>query len=156
MTVQGGYTLNHGIAYAGMLADLEVSNTVSRLNKTGAVINYGRFVTADGFDSIKLPSASTDVIVGVTRRQLDQATPVNDVFAIQDEQEAGVVTLGSIWVEATEAFAVGDLVAVVTTAGDDQGKASVAADATSALVGATVVNYNADKSLVQISLKIGG
>ena len=155
MSVQGGYTLNHGIAYAGMLADAQENNTVTRLNKTSAAIPFGRFVADDGFDGMKLPGTG-DAIAGVTRRVLEHATPATGAFAIQQDADGGVVTFGSIWVEATEPFAAGDLVEAVTTAGADQGKASVAAAPTDAVPNTVVVGYDAEKQLVQVSIRVGG
>lgn len=155
MPVQGGYTLNHGIAYAGQLADLQASNTVTHLNKTSAAIPFGRFVADDGFDGMKLP-ATGEAIAGVTRRQLDHATPDSGAFAIQPDHDGGVVTLGSIWVEATEEFEAGDLVGVVVAAGADQGKAQVAANAAAAVPNTVVVGYDAERQLVQVSIRVGG
>lgn len=155
MAITGGYTLNHGKAYAGMLADGEVNNTVTRINNTASAIPYGVFVAADGFNGFK-PVAAGAEIIGVTRRQLDQATPYGGKFEAQPTKDAGIVTLGSIWVQTTETFTRGDLVGVNTTAGADLGKAIIAADADAALLGATVVDFDAAAGLVQISLKIGG
>lgn len=155
MAITEGYTLNHGLAYAGMVADAEVNNTVTRLNKTGAPIPYGRFVSTVDFNAMKLAAAG-DVIAGVTRRQLDHATPSNGTFAIQDKDDGGVLTMGAIWVEAGEVFAAGDLVKAEVTVGANQGKAIKATDENDALPNAVVTDYYADKQLVQISLKIGG
>ena len=155
MAVQGGYTLNHGRAYAGMLADAQASNTVTRLNSTGAAIPFGRFVSTVGFSGMKLAGAG-EAIAGVTRRILEHATPDVGAFAIQDNIDGAVVTMGSIWVEATEVFAAGDFVAAVTAAGADQGKASKAASAAAGVPNTVVVGYDADAKLVQVSMRVGG
>lgn len=156
MAITEGYTINHGVAYAGMLADGELNNTVSRLNDTGAAIGYGLFVANDDdFDKMKLAGAG-DTVIGVTRREMDHATPTGGAFAIQDKATGGVVTVGAIWVQAAEVFAVGDLVKNETTAGANLGKAIKATDDTDALPNMAVTGYDADKQLVKISLRIGG
>lgn len=156
MAITGGYTLNHGKAYAGMVADGELNNTVTRLNKTGAPIGFGLFVSAgDEFDRMQ-PATADARIIGVTRRELNHVTQTDGTYAIQDGMDGGVLTVGSIWVQAADEFEVGDQVAVELTAGADLGKAKKAAAPEDALEGATVVGYDADAELVQISLKIGG
>lgn len=154
MAITGGYTLNHGRAYAGEVADGELNNTISRLNGTTAAIEHGIFVAADGFNKFK-PVATGAEVIGVTRRELDRVTETNGVFAIQPNTDGGILTVGTIWVKATEALARGDDVEVILT-GDDAGKVKKAATADDAFEGITVVDYDADAQLAKISLKIGG
>ena len=54
MSVQNTYGIEHGIAYAGMVADMQLVNSVSRLNKTGSVIEYGKGVVSDGDNGMQL------------------------------------------------------------------------------------------------------
>ena len=49
MAVQTTYATSHNAAYAGMLADEQLFNTVSKLNKSTTVtIPYGYGVVTDG------------------------------------------------------------------------------------------------------------
>ena len=59
MAVQGGNALNHGVAYAGMVADGELSNAVSKVNKGTVNIAFGLGVVTDGDDGAKLPVAGS-------------------------------------------------------------------------------------------------
>ena len=96
MPVQGGNAINHGVAYAGMLADGEVSNGVSKVNKGTANIAYGLGVVSDGDDGAKLPvSTSTGIVaaIGLTFRsvrapaRIDHRGPPNSSRAANKVRE---------------------------------------------------------------------
>ena len=59
MAVQTSYSTTHAAAYAGMLADGEVNNNVSKLNGTDAVIPFGLGVIGSGEQEMALPDAGS-------------------------------------------------------------------------------------------------
>ena len=109
MPITGGYTLNHGDRYAGMVVDSQVNNSVSKLNKTGSVIPFGRFVVRDGEDAIKEVTHVTVAgdIVGVLRRELNRAQSDGADSGAPDDRDASVLTVGTIYVETLGAVTAG-------------------------------------------------
>src|SRR5690606_10025486 len=75
MPITGGYTLNHGDRYAGMVVDAQTSNSVSKLNKSGATVPWGVFVARDGDDGFTTvgTGATAADIIGVLRREINRA-----------------------------------------------------------------------------------
>ena len=73
MAVQTTYATSHNAAYAGMLADEQLFNTVSKLNKSSSVtIPYGYGVVTDGDDGAKLPvAASTATLISSVASRVD-------------------------------------------------------------------------------------
>ena len=121
MPVQGGNAINHGVAYAGMVADGEVSNGVSKLNKGTVNIAYGLGVVSDGDDGAKLPVAASTALqfVGVVRRELNRAYTTTDVFGAVAKRDMTVETMAPIWVTARVAVVKDDPVYLVV--GDGTG-----------------------------------
>lgn len=155
------YSLNHGKAFQGMIADGQVANIISKLNTDTAIIAYGKFVVRDGDNSAKLPTAAStaDQIVGVAVRELNRSYTNADAFGAIQAKEFSVLTAGVIWVKALEAVVSGDAAfgRVGTTGAGDFAK-SAGADATLsvAIPGAKFVSSGAAGTLVKLSLVVGG
>lgn len=164
MPVQGGNAIDHELAYAGMVADLQLCNGVSKLNKGTVNIPYGYGVVTDGDDGGALPtdSATANEFIGIVKYELnrahldsapDGATPLFDMT---------VVSHGVVWVEALTGVAKDDPVFFVVGdgTGTNQGQFSnvIGAAATTAvqIVGAKWVSSAQAGSLAKISLGLGG
>ena len=63
MPVQGGNAINHGIAYAGMAADGQTSNDVSKLNTGSVNIPYGYGVVSDGDTGAVIPPSTSTAAI---------------------------------------------------------------------------------------------
>jgi len=169
MPITGGYTLNHGDRYAGMVVDSELNNSVSKLNDTGAVIPWGRFVARDGstkFKAVGIGTVAADII-GVLRRELNRAQADGDANGAPDERDAAVLTTGTIYVETLGAVtAGGDVYAVVGASGEPDtpaakpGIASADAGAAATLAvkvpNAKFLETTSAAGIVAVSLVIGG
>lgn len=151
MAITGGYTLNHGDRYAGMVVDGQVNNTVSKLNKTAAVIAYGLFVARDGDDGFKAIDGDTTAadVIGVLRRAINRAQG-NEVGA-PVARDASVLTAGTIYVEAAGAVTQGQKVYV-----DSAGKATADSTDTIEVVGAKFIETTESAGIAAVSLVIGG
>lgn len=100
MSVQTTYAIDHGDRYVGMLVDGQLVNKVSRLNKSGVTIPYGKFVVSDGVGAAELPSASSTAaqLNGVVLRELNRAYADSATFGAPDKRDMTVVTKGVIYV----------------------------------------------------------
>ena len=165
MPVVGGNAINHKAAYAGMVADLQLCNTVSKLNKSTTVtIPWAYGVMSDGDDGARLPAAgdTTAKFVGVVRRVLNRAYPDGAVLGAVPQYDFDVVTSGVIWVTARVAVAKDDPVFVVIGdgTGANQGQfsnvAGSAATTAVAVSDAKWVSSAGAGQLAKISLNIGG
>lgn len=165
MPVVGGNAINHKVAYAGMVADLQLCNTVSKLNKSTTVtIPWAYGVVSDGDDGAKLPAAGDTAakFVGVVRRTLNRAYPDGAALGAVPQYDYDVVTSGVIWVTARVAVAKDDPVFVVVGdgTGTNQGQFSNVVGATATLAVAVPdakwVSSAAAGQLAKISLNIGG
>lgn len=107
MPVQTSYSIDHGAAYAGMIADGQVSNTISKLNKSGATIPFGYGVVSDGENAATIPGdASTAAqFNGVVQYELNRAYADGDTFGAPDERDMSVVTHGVVWVPVLDTVA---------------------------------------------------
>ncbi|MCW6550341.1 hypothetical protein NFB56_16000 [Yersinia ruckeri] len=167
MTVQSAtsYSTTHGAAYAGMLADQQVYNTVSRLNKSSTVtIPFGYGVVSDGDNGARLPVAGSlnENLVGITMRELTRAYREGDVFGAVPERDFAVITRGVVYVTATVTVTKDQPVYLIVGdgTGTNQGKFSNVVGAGANLgilvVGAKWVTSAAAGALAQISLSLGG
>lgn len=164
MPVIGGNAINHGVAYAGMVADGELHNGVSKLNKGTANIAFGLGVVSDGDDGAKLPVAASTAaqFVGIVRRELNRAYTATEVFGAVAKRDMTVETVGPIWVTARVAVAKDDPVYLVVGdgTGTNQGQFSnvIGTGPTLAVLipNAKWVSTAAAGALAKISLKIGG
>jgi len=164
MPVQGGNAINHGVAYAGMIADGQLYNGVSKLNKGTANIAFGLGVVTDGDDGAKLPVAASTAaqFVGVVVRELNRAYAATDVVGAVAKRDMTVETVSNIWVTARVAVAKDDPVYLVVGdgTGTNQGQFSnvIGAAATLAVLlpNAKWVSSAGAGALAKISLRIGG
>ena len=163
MPVQGGNAINHAVAYAGMAADGQIDNDVSKLcGDTN--IPYGYGVVSNGDDGAALPTdASTAAeFIGVVKRELNRAYTDSEVFGAQANRDMTVRTTGPIWVTARVAVEKDDPVYLVVGdgTGANQGQFSnvVGAAGTLAVLipGAKWVSSAGAGALAKISLNIGG
>ena len=82
MAVQTTYSINHGVAYAGMVADQQLQNTTSKLNADTVNIPYGKGVVSSGEDGaiLPVPASVAAEFVGVAKRELNRAYADADTF----------------------------------------------------------------------------
>lgn len=160
MSVLGGNSIDHGLAYAGQVSSLQLCNTVSKLNKGTSGIAFGKGVVTDGEDGAKLPtSASTaSQFVGVVKYELNRARTSTESGAVA-KYDMTVVTTGEIWVTVLDTVAKDAPVYLrvgATGTGDFSGV--VGTDATLGVLvpNAKFTTGGAADSLVKISLGLGG
>lgn len=164
MPVQGGNAIDHQSAYVGMVADGQLGNGVSKLNKGTVNIAYGLGVVSDGDDGAKLPVAASTAakFVGIVKRELNRAYAPTDTFGAVAKYDMTVETVGPIWVTARVAVAKDDPVYLVVGdgTGTNQGQFSnvVGAAATLAVLipNAKWVSSATAGAKAKISLVIGG
>jgi hypothetical protein len=166
MGITGGYTINHGDRYAGMVVNAELNNSVSKLNKSGATVHWGVFVARDGADGFKPVDDTTTAagIIGVLRRELNRAQMDGSTGGAPDDRDATVLTVGTIYVPTLGGVTAGqDVYAVVGTAANaapNPGIANNAAGADATLgvkvAGAKFIETTTGAGLAAISLVIGG
>jgi hypothetical protein len=102
MTVQTTYSIDHNAAYAGMVADMQLLNSTSRINNSGAVIAYGKgVVTESGTDNgVELPGSGSVLadVNGVVMYELDRDQADGAVAGIHDGRDGTIITQGKVWV----------------------------------------------------------
>ena len=158
MAVQTVYTPYMGAALDGMKADMQAYNTVSKLNKSDAVIPFGVAVFTDGDDGMTVAGADTTAahFIGITMRELTRAYTdaqiAGGIGAIPGRDNT-VMTTGVIWVSPAVAVAKDDAVYVVK----ESGLFTNVAGTDNILVGnAKFVSTAAAGERAKISLVIGG
>jgi hypothetical protein len=160
MPVLGGNSIDHGKAYAGMVADGQLLNAISKLNKGTTSIAFGKGVVSDGEDGAKLPvSASTAAqFNGVVKYELNRAHVDGDTGAIA-KYDMTVVTKGDIWVTVLDTVAK-DAQAYLrvgaTNAGDFSGIVGTGATLGVLLPNVKFLTAGEAGDLVKISLGLGG
>lgn len=107
MAITKKVALVHDKAYAGMVADLQLANRVSRFNATSAVIPFGTAVQADTDAGSMKPIASGGTAIGVLVRELVDVTNPGSEQGVNVGKTGTVLTDGVIWVKAYEAVTVG-------------------------------------------------
>jgi hypothetical protein len=111
MSVQTSYSVYHGAKYAGQVVNL--IDSVSRYNGTGAAIPFGYAVVSDGEGKAKLPTAADTALTfeGISMREVNRAYGPTDTFGSVDGQDFTVVTsAGKIAVVAGATVAINDAV----------------------------------------------
>ena len=161
MTVQTTYAIDHAEAYAGMKADQQINNTVSKLNKSGATIVFGKAVATDTEGSSRLVATGDTTLDfnGVVMRELNRAYADGDVFGAPDDKDMTVITHGVVWVVAAEAVAVDEQAFMrvgATSQGDWSNAAGAALTESISIVGAKFITAGAQGDLVKLSLGLGG
>ena len=159
--VRTSYSLNHDKAFAGMVADGQLANIVSKLNKQSTNIAYGKAIFRDGETAGKLPTPASVAadFVGVAVRELNRAYTNADIFGAVTNKDFSVLTTGAIWVTAAEAVTYGTPVFVrVGATGTGNFAAAVGAAGTLAvqIPGAVYLTSGASGDLVKVSFVIGG
>lgn len=160
MPVIGGNSIDHDFAYAGQVADLQLCNAVSKLNKTGASIAYGKGVVTDDEESAKLPvPASTAAqFNGVVKYELNRARQDGESGA-PDGYDMTVVTEGVIWVTVLDTVAKDAPVYLrvgSTGTGDFSGVEGTGATLGVLLPNTKFLTGGDAGDLVKISLGLGG
>ena len=164
MAVQGGYAINHNALYAGMATSIQLCNTVSKFNGTGATIAYGLGVVSDGDDGMKLPepSSTSRNFIGVVKYELNRAYQDGDVMGAPARFDATVITRGEIAVMPAVDVSRDDPVYLIVGDGDKKGMfsntAGSGATAAVQITGAkwTATTTTASAQPGKISLGIGG
>jgi hypothetical protein len=159
------YSLNHGKAFRGMVADGELANIISKLNTDTVTIGYGKAVVRDGDNAVKLPvggsvGGSVAVnFVGVAVRELNRSYLDSATFGAVVAKDLSVLTAGVIWVTALEAVVSGDpaFFRVGSTGTGDFSKSEGEAETLSvAIPNAKFVSSGAAGTLVKLSIVVGG
>lgn len=122
MAVQTVYSRYMGEALDGMKADMEAYNTVSKLNKSDAVIPFGVAVFTDGDDGMAVASADSTAaeFIGITMHELTRAytdAQIAGGIGALPARDNAVMTMGVIWVSPAVAVAKDDPVYVVKESG---------------------------------------
>lgn len=159
--VQASYDLNHGPAWAGMVADDQLANIISKLNTDAGTIAYGKGVVADGEGGAKLPAtgATAANFVGVAVRELNRAYTASDIFGAVVKKDFSVMTVGVIWVKVLEAVVARDpafLRIGSTGTGDFCKTAGSAATESIAIPGAKFLTSASAGGLAKVSFVVGG
>lgn len=164
MPVIGGNAIDHGLAYAGMVADNQVENSVSKLNKGTTAIAAGFGVVTNGDDGAALPGtgATATQFVGIVKRELNRSTLEGAAAADNAKRDMTIVTHGVVWATAFATVTKDQPVYLIVSdgTGTNQGKFTnvVGAAATLAveIAGAKWVSGAAAGSLAKISFGLGG
>lgn len=160
MAVQTSYDYYMGESLDGMKADMEAYNTVSKLNKSDAVIPFGTPVFTDGDDGM-LPAVSGNTsagFIGITMRELNRAytdAQISSGIGAVPGFDATVMTTGVIWVSPLVAVKKNDPVFVDVKSGKITNVAG-AEGATIAVPNAKFVSTAAAGKRAKVSLVIGG
>ena len=158
MAVQTSYTKYMASALVGMKADMQAYNTVSKLNKSDAVIPFGVAVFTDGDDGMAVAGTDSTAaqFIGITMRELTRAYTDAQITAgigAIPARDNTVMTAGVIWVAPAVAVAKDDLVYVVKASGLFT---NVAGTDNILVPNAKFVSTAAAGALAKISLVIGG
>jgi hypothetical protein len=130
--LQNAYTESPAVAYAGMIANGETSNRISRTVEDAAGIAFGKPVYRGSGDHGCTATVGTlATFLGFTIATSAQA-PVagQDADEYQQYDNAAILTSGAIYVAVTGSVADGAAITIGTGAGAADGIGSTAADAT--------------------------
>jgi len=165
MAVQTTYNTEHAAAYAGMPADGQLCNTVSRLNASGATIAYGLGVVTDTTvttsDAATVPTGASTAAQfnGVVMREVNRAYADGETFGALNERDMTVINQGVVWVEVLDTVAK-DAPVYLRVGATGNGKFSgvVGSGATLGVLipDAKFVSGGEAGDLVKISLGLGG
>ena len=159
--VATSYGLNHNKAYAGMVADGELANIVSKLNAGDTTIKYGKGVFRNGETNAELPSSTSSAadFVGVAVRELNRSYADGQVFGAVPHKDFSAITVGVIWVVAAEAVTL-NAPAFVRTGATGNGDFAMAEGAGATLAvaipNAKFVSAGSAGDLVKLSIVVGG
>lgn len=152
--------LKHNAYFVGQVADIEVKNTISKVNGTEAVIPFGVAVAYDGEEGIKAVTTSTTSaqVCGITVREYQNVTLPNEQFGVNPQATATVLTMGAIAVVAGADVQAGDAVFVglgADVAGKFTKVAGSGATLAVALAGAKFRHSAKAGEVVVIALNLG-
>lgn len=160
MAVLGGNAIDHGVAYAGQVADLQLCNVVSKLNQSGSSIAYGKGVVTADEQSAELPTGSSTAAEfnGVVKYELNRARQDNESGA-PTGYDMSVVTKGVVWVKVLDTVAKDAPVYLrvgATGAGDFSGVVGTGVTLGVLIPNAKFLTGGDAGDLVKISLGLGG
>lgn len=112
--VQSTYGENIRAAVAGLVANMETANSISRIVEDAAGIGFGVAVFQGTADNGVTATPADDTFVGITIRDVTREPTDSDTYP--ETATAGVLTMGVVWVEAGATVAAGEAV-YVTPAG---------------------------------------
>lgn len=161
MPVQTSYSTTHNPAYAGMPADLQLCNMVSKLNASGDVIPYGKGVVSDGENAAQLPDASSTAneFAGVAMYELNRAQFDGAMDGAVNGYDFTSITVGPVWVIAAATVVKDDPVFLrvgATQNGDFSNAAGTGATLSVQIPNAKFLSGGNAGDLVKISLGVGG
>ena len=161
MSVQTTYTLDHAEAYAGMKADQQVHNAVSKTNLGASIIPYGKAIVTDTETGGKLPTGASVAkdFIGVAMRELNRALADGDVLGAVIDNDFSVFTHGVIWVTVLDTVAKDADVYMrigATGLGDFSGVIGAGVTEGILLPGVKFVTGGDAGDLVKISIGVGG
>ena len=161
MAVQTTYDIDHAESYAGMKADQQVNNTVSKLNKGAINIEFGKAIVTDGEDGGKLAVVASveKEFIGVSMRELNRAIEDGDALGAVANKDFTVITHGVVWVKAADIVVKDDPVFMrvgATNTGDFANVIGAAGTLSVAITGAKFLTAGNVGDLVKISLGLGG
>lgn len=147
---QTAVTLEAPIALPGGLGDTGHDMYIRSYAIEGITGAFGLFVVpgTDGETQVAVPTVG-----GVVAGCLVHQHPLQDEAAatdFADGETVGVLAKGRVWAVAAEAMAVGDVVYVEDAGGEVRNDATAA----TILPGSKVEAYDADQSLVLLSLNL--
>lgn len=162
MPVLGGNALEHGKAYAGLLADDQTKNLTSGLNSGTTVIPFGagvvRGAAAGEVTRATAASVAAD-FVGVAVYELNRAYEDGATFGAPQDMDATILTMGVIWVTAGGDVTVGApafMGAGANVINRWTAEEGAAATLAVAIPNAKFLDAGAAGSLVRLSLVVGG
>lgn len=160
MAVLGGNAIEHGVAYAGQVADLQLRNKVSKLNQTGASIAYGKGLVTEDEQSAQLPvpESTAAEFNGVLVYELNRARQDGETGA-PTGYDMTLLTEGVIWVTVLDTVAKDAPVYLrvgATDAGDFSGVEGSDDTLGVLLPNAKFLTAGDAGDLVKISLGLGG
>ena len=163
MAVIGGNAIDHGFAYAGMVADAELYNGVSRLNKGAVTLIAGLGVVTDGDDGAKSPTSLSTAAQfnGIVKYELNRVLS-EDGLTVNAGRDMTVITRGVVYVKPNVDVVKDDPVYLIVSdgTGTQQGQFSnvigTAATLGVLIQDAKFVSTATSSSFAKISLGLGG
>ncbi len=161
MAVVSGNAIDHGVAYAGMVADGQVVNTVSKLNTGTTNIDYGKGLVTSGEDGaiLPVPASTAAQFIGVNKYELNRARMDTALTGATPKYDMTLVTFGPIWVTVLDTVAKDAPVYLrvgATGAGDFSGIEGSGVTAGVLIPNAKFLTGGDAGELVKISLGLGG
>jgi hypothetical protein len=134
MSAQTTYVRNMPVAYAGLIADLEPAEIISKVAE-GSAIGFGKTVSRGTSDD--QATLGGTALIGITVRSLDrEGAASTGAIDYDDESTMAVVRKGYIWAVITETGVPGNQLNSVNATGAIGVGAAVAGETD--MVGATL------------------